>query len=220
MAQQMNVTATRMALLQVRSRLATATRGHGLLKDKLDGMMKEFLGLLDRYKTARRAFDAEFPEVLKGFVLAGLCSAPGAVEAALEQSRSEIGLTVTTRNITGVNVPVIEPRIQSAGGYSLLQTAVEFDEAVEGLRHFVPRIIELAEMEHAVWLLIAEIERTRRRVNALEYVMIPQLREAMRTIRSKLEELERGNTVRLMKIKEMRAARQREELPARHAGVG
>ena len=83
----------------------------------------------------------------------------------------------------------------------------------------MPRILELAEREHAVWLLIAEIERTRRRVNALEYVMIPQLRDAMRTIRSKLEELERGNTVRLMKIKEMRAAQQRKELAAQRAAT-
>lgn len=219
MPTQMHVTATRMELLRVRRRLATATRGHALLKDKLDGMMKEFLGLLERYKAARRALNAEFPEVLKGFVLAGLCSTPGAVEAAVRQSRSEIGLTVTTRNVTGVNVPVFEPRIHSSGGYSLLETAAEFDEAVEGLKAFVPRILELAEREHAVWLLIAEIERTRRRVNALEYVMIPQLRDAMRAIRSKLDELERGNTVRLMKIKEMRTAQQRKALAEQRAAA-
>jgi len=219
MPQQMHVTATRMALLKVRRRLATATRGHSLLKDKLEGMMKEFLELLERYKAARESFDAEFPEVLRGFVLAGLCSTPGAVEAAIRQNRSELGLTVTTRNVAGVNMPVFEPHVHAGGGYSLLETAAEFDEAVEGLRAFVPRIAELAGQEHAVWLLISEIERTRRRVNALEYVMIPHLRDAMRTIRSKLEELERGNTVRLMKIKEMRAAQQRKELAAQRAAA-
>ena len=209
------VNATRMELLKVRRRLGTATRGHSLLKDKLDGMMKEFLDLLERYKDVRARFDEEFPEVLRAFVLAGLCSRPGAVHTAVEQSRSRAELTVTTRNVASVNVPVLEPIIHSAGGYSLLETTVDLDEAVEGLKAFLPRIIELAELEHAIWLLIAEVERTRRRVNALEYVMIPALHEAMRYIRNKLDELERGNTVRLMKIKDMRITQQRKELAER-----
>jgi V/A-type H+-transporting ATPase subunit D len=209
---QMHVSATRMELMRTRRRLSVATRGHSLLKDKLDGLMKEFLELLERYKAARRSFDAEFPEMLKRFVLAGLCSSPGAVAAAVEQSRGEVQLTVQKRNIAGVNVPHFEATIHAAGGYSLLETSADLDEAIEGLKRFMPRIVELAELEHSVWLFIAEIERTRRRVNALEHVMIPSLRDAVSYIRDKLEEMERSNTVRLMKIKEMRLAQQREEL--------
>jgi V/A-type H+-transporting ATPase subunit D len=209
---QMRVSATRMELMNVRRRLATATRGHALLKDKLDGLMKEFLGLLQRYKAARRAFDREFAKVSQRFLLAKLCGAAGAVDTALAQSRAEARLTVERRNVSGVNVSHFSAEVAPGGGYSLLDAPLDLDEAVAALRAFFPKLIERAELEHSVWLFIAEIERTRRRVNALEYVMIPQLREAMRYIRSKLEEIERGNTVRLMKIKEMRLAQQRKEM--------
>jgi len=208
----MRVSATRMELMNVRRRLATATRGHAILKDKLDGLMKEFLALLQRYKRARRAFDEELTEVAKRFLLAKRTSTAGAVETALAQTRAELRLTVERRNLSGVNVPHFSPEVRPGGGYSLLDAPLDLDEALMALRAFLPKLLELAELEHSVWLFIAEIERTRRRVNALEYVMIPQLREAMRYIRSKLEEIERGNTVRLMKIKEMRLAQQRKEM--------
>jgi V/A-type H+-transporting ATPase subunit D len=201
-----------MELMRVRRRLAVATRGHSLLKDKLDGLMQEFLGLLQKYKAARREFDREFPEISKRFLLASIAGSPGAVPTALAQSRGEVTLTVQTRNVAGVNLPEFKAEVRPAGGYSLLDTPVDLDEAVEALKAFFPKLIELAQLEHSIWLFIAEIERTRRRVNALEYVMIPQLRDAMRYIRAKLEEIERGNTVRLMKIKEMRLKQQRQEM--------
>jgi V/A-type H+-transporting ATPase subunit D len=206
----MRVSATRMELMRVRRRLAAATRGHALLKDKLDGLMSEFLSLIARYKAARRAFDREFPQVCRRFVLADLCAPAGAVTAALSQSRGQLELTVERQNLSGVNVPRFTVQVHPAPGYSLLETPLDLDEALEHLRVFFPRVVELAELEHAIWMFIADIERTRRRVNALEYVMIPGLRDAMHYIRTKLEEIERSNTVRLMKIKEMRLAQQRQ----------
>jgi V/A-type H+-transporting ATPase subunit D len=206
-----------MELMRVRRRLATATRGHALLKDKLDGLMQEFLTLLERYKTARRDFEQEFPRILRLFILAELRSAPGAVETALTQSRSEVELTVDRRNVAGVGLLRFAAAIRPGGGYSLLDTSEDFDEAALALRAYFPKLIELAELEHNVWLFIAEIERTRRRVNALKYVMIPTLRNAMRYIRAKLEELERGNIVRLMKIKEIRLAQYRAEMARERA---
>jgi V/A-type H+-transporting ATPase subunit D len=206
------VSATRMELLRVRRRLGIAVRGHALLKDKLEGLMQEFMKLIKAYKAGRRAFDAEFPQVMGLFALASLTGSRRAVEAALAQSRAELELTLERRNLAGVNVPHFTARIRPGAGYSLLETPVELDEAIAALRAYFPKVLELAEMEHSVWLLVAEVERTRRRVNALEYIMIPALREALRYIKAKLDENERANTVRLMKIKEMRLAQQRKEM--------
>jgi len=198
------VSATRMELMRVRRRLSTAVRGHAVLKDKLEGLMQEFLQLVERYREARRAFNAEFPELLKRFLLANLTGSAEAVEEALAQGRSRAHLTVAQRNLAGVNVPQLSAEIHSEGGHSLLDTSLEFDEAVRALRDYFPKLLELAELEHSVWLFVAEIQRTRRRVNALEYIMIPDMRAAVKYIAAKLEENARGNTVRLMKIKELR----------------
>jgi V/A-type H+-transporting ATPase subunit D len=214
---QMQVNATRMELMRVRRRLGTATRGHSLLKDKLDGLMQEFLGVLDTYKAARREMEERFPHILRGFVLAGLSSSSEAVSAALTQCRGRASVEFQRRNVAGVTVLDVKAEVESGGGYSLLDTPLVFDEAVAELRQYFPELIRVAELEHAVWLLVAEIERTRRRVNALEYIMIPSLRDAMRTIRMKLDEMERGNTIRLMKIKDMRLAQQRREMAEQRA---
>jgi len=213
----MQVNATRMELMRLRKRLETALRGHSLLKDKLDGLMQEFLQMIERYKAARRTFNEEFPGVLRLFVLAGLTGSREAVLAALTQSRSEMELSAQSRNVAGVNLPQFSLRVQPGGGYSLLDTPMDFDEAVAALQENFERLVQLAELEHGIWLFIAEIKRTRRRVNALEYVMIPDLREALKYIRAKLEENERANTVRLMKIKEMRLTQQRREEAAERA---
>jgi V/A-type H+/Na+-transporting ATPase subunit D len=215
---QMQVSATRMELMRVRRRLSTATRGHSLLKDKLDGLMQEFLGVLDDYKNARRALEERFPDVLRAFVLAGLSSSSDAIATALTQARGEATVEVQTHNVAGVAVPSFKVDIQTGGGFSLLDTPFVCDEAVADLREHFPDLLRVAELEHAVYLLVAEIERTRRRVNALEYIMIPSLRETMRSIRMKLDEMERGNTIRLMKIKDMRLAQQRREAAEGRAG--
>jgi len=209
MAERLQVSATRMQLMQLRKRLSTAVHGHSLLKDKLEGLMAEFLKLIQIYKTARRTLDAEYPEVVKLFLLAGLAASREAVRSAIMQSRGEMTLSETTRNVLSVIVPHFEAEVRPGAAYSLLDTPLEFDEASAGLAEYFPRILELAETEHAVWLLMEEIERTRRRVNALEYILIPQLRETVKYVQGKLDENERGNITRLMKIKEMRLAQER-----------
>jgi V/A-type H+-transporting ATPase subunit D len=201
-----------MQLMQLRRRHAMAVHGHDLLKDKLEGLMAEFMSLVVKYDRARLAFDAEYADVAKLFLLAGLVSSPKAVSNAIRQSKGELELTESRRTVLSVTVPHFEAKVHPGGGYSLLDTPVELDEASARFAEFLPRILELAEVEHAIWVLMDEIERTRRRVNALEYILIPQLREAIKYIQGKLDENERGNITRLMKIKDMRLAQERRAL--------
>jgi len=211
MAERLRVNPTRMQLIQLRRRLGIAVHGHSLLKDKLEGLMSEFMDLVARYRRARAAFDEQYPEVVKLFLLARLSGTREAVEEAIAQGAATLELRTEERRVLSVVVPHFEASVHPGPPYSLLDAPLELDEASEALREFLPRILELAELEHAVWQLMAEIERTRRRVNALEYIMIPALRETVRYIQSKLDENERGNITRLMKIKEMRLAQERRE---------
>ena len=206
-----------MELMKLKRRLAVAVHGHDLLKDKLEGLMKEFMDLVERYRQAREGFDAAYPDVGKLFVLAAATSSPGVVRGAVAQARGEVALAVTERNMLSVRVPHFEAVIEPGRGYSLLDTPLALDDAIEQMRKLAPQMLELAELEQSVWLLMAEIARTRRRVNALEYVMIPNLRETIKYIQGKLDENERGNTTRLMKIKDMRLRQEREAMAAARA---
>ena len=217
MPQRLRVNPTRMQFIYLRDRLATAIHGHSLLKDKLEGLMSEFMEAIERYKQARLAFETDYPEVIKLFVLAGIAGSREAVEDAITQSRSELDISVHRRKILSVEVPHFETRVRPGAGYSLLDTPLELDEAARALAEFLPRILDLAEQEHAIWLLMEEIQRTRRRVNALEYIMIPRLRETVKYIQAKLDENERSNITRLMKIKDMRLAAERRAMRRRQA---
>ena len=206
---------TRMEFLRTRKRLRTAVHGHKLLKDKLDGLMTEFRELVEVYKKSRREVDEGLPEVLKMFVLASITSSQQAVEAALAQSQSKLTLNVGRQRRMSVIVPKFTVDFDSgATSYSLLDTPSELDEATADLKEYFPRILQLAEIEETMRRMVHEIEKTRRRVNALEHVMIPELRAVIKYIGSKLDENERSNTTRLMKIKEQRL---REERAARRA---
>lgn len=211
----LQVNPTRMEFMRLRRRLAIAVHGHDLLKDKLEGLMQKFLELVEKYRTVRQAFDAEYAEVMKLFVLAGLTGSREALVEALSQSRGELELAVSTRSVLSVKVPHFEAQVRRAGAYSLLDTPVELDEATARLAEFVPMMLEVAELEGSIRVVMEEIERTRRRVNALEYIMIPSLRETVKYIRGKLDENERGNITRLMKIKDMRLAEEREAMRQR-----
>lgn len=201
----------RMELMRQRRRLGIAVRGHRLLKDKLEGLIQEFADLVRQYRERRTELDRHFPEVLKLFVLAGLSSSEAVIENALTQVKTPLTLFRSFRSVMGVRVPHLEAKIgEPTSRYSYLDTPPALDLAVSGLREYFPTILALAELEHTLRLLVAEIEKTRRRVNALEYIMIPQLRETIRFIKSKLDEAERSNTARLMKIKEMRLAEERQ----------
>ncbi len=197
--------------MQLNKRLSVAVHGHSLLKDKLEGLMAEFMELVDDYKNARGEFDRDYPDVARLFVLAAVAGSREAVEDAISQAKPELNLTESSRNILSLRIPHFEADVKPGGGYSLLDAPVELDEAVGRMAEFLPRMLEIAELEHAIWLLMKEIESTRRRVNALEYIMIPRFRKTVKYIQSKLEENERANITRLMKIKDMRLEEERRQ---------
>jgi len=201
------VSPTRMELLRLQKRLAIAVRGHKLLKDKLEGLIQEFLPIVEEYKRIRLEVDREFPEVMRMFVLARITSDRQTIESALVQSQPPLKLSLEQRRVMSVLVPSFSVEFGREGAeYSFLDTPAELDSAIGNLREYFPKLVRLAELEQTTWLLSLEIEKTRRRVNALEYVMIPQIRESLKYIRSKLDELERSNITRLMKVKEIIAA--------------
>lgn len=203
------VNPTRMELLRLRKRLVVALRGHKLLKDKLDGLMREFLEISNKYKASRLKVDEELPEILKLFVIADITSSRQITENALENTKQEFELTIKSHRIMGVIVPKLEFSFgEIRGMYSLIHTSPELDRAISSLRDFMGELLKMAELEETIRLMAGEIEKTRRRVNALEYTVIPRMQETIKYITNKLDEMERSNTARLMKIKALRLAQE------------
>jgi V/A-type H+/Na+-transporting ATPase subunit D len=208
MATRLSVNPTRMELLKLRRRLVVAKRGHKLLKDKLEGLMQEFLAFAREYKRYRLQVDEELPYVLKLFVLAEITSSRQITEDALDGTRQELQLGVRKRRLMSVVIPRIEAAFGEATGmYSFIHTSAELDQAIDSLKAFMPILIKMAELEQTVRILSTEIEKTRRRVNALEHTFIPRMIETIRYITGKLDEMERSNISRLMKIKAQRLSR-------------
>ncbi len=203
----LKVNPNRMELLRLRRRYALTVRGHRMLKDKLEGLVKEFLLVSRDYKDIRTAVDRELPDLLRPFILARLSSPDGAVTTALEQSRDPSEICLSHRRVLNLTLPSYKASLPPLPHYSLLDTASNLDTAISRLRGYLPRILRLAELEHSVWLLAREVEETRRRVNALEYILIPELRESIRSIKVRLDEMERFHISRLMKVKEMLEAK-------------
>ncbi len=209
MSARLAVNPTRMELLRLRKRLVVAIRGHKLLKDKLDGLMKEFMVLANQYKEYRLKVDMELPEVLKFFVISDITSSRQITEDALESTRQDIQLNLNRARVMGVVVPRLEFEFKEIKGmYSYIHTSPELDMAIIALKEFMPVLIKMAELEETIRLMSAEIEKTRRRVNALEYTVMPRMQETIKFITSKLDEMERSNTSRLMKIKALRLAQE------------
>ncbi len=212
----LHINATRMELLKLRKRLAIATRGYKLLNDKLEGLMREFLSMLKEYKGRRILVDRKLPGIVKLFILAYVTSSKNRVMIALEQSKTAYKFTLKQRRILNVPIPYFSvPKDQSIGekdsihnlnniiAYSFLDTNSELDNAIIRLRDFFPNIIKLAEFEQSVRVVAKEIGKTRKRVNALEFSIIPQMKETLKFIRNKLDEIERSNISRIMKIKDI-----------------
>jgi V/A-type H+-transporting ATPase subunit D len=201
----LRVNPTRMELLKIRRRLATAVRGHKLLKDKLEGLMQEFMNHVANYRDLRREVDRELPAVLGRFAMAEALAGPGPgpLRAALEGSRPSAEIGFRTRKLMGVPVPGIDYRLGPRRPYSFLDTPAELDGAVAAMREFAEKLVELARREEVVRRLAKEVEKTKRRVNALEYVLVPNLQETRKFIASKLDENDRSNISRLMKIKDI-----------------
>ncbi len=208
----MRVNPTRMELTKLKKRLVVATRGHKLLKDKRDEMVRQFMLLIRRNRALREEVEAALSAALAGFVLARVAMSKETMDEALLYPVREVELQVSRANIMSVDVPKIsyseKKQDRSFFPYGLLFTSAELDDATTKLASVLPQMVELAELEKTCNMLADEIEKTRRRVNALEYVMIPQLEETIRFIRMKLDENERGNLIRLMKTKDMIAKRE------------
>ena len=199
---------TRMELTRLKGRLKTATRGHKLLKDKRDELMKQFLEIVRRNRELRQKVEAGLERANAAFTVAAALMSPEMLEQALLYPKQSVELDMTSKNIMSVNVPVYSFHTRNEDPteiypYGFAQTSGELDDAVDALSRVFQDMLKLAEIEKTSQLLAQEIEKTRRRVNALEYVKIPQMEESIRYISMKLDENERSNTIRLMKVKEL-----------------
>jgi V/A-type H+/Na+-transporting ATPase subunit D len=198
------VNPTRMELLRLKKRLALAARGHKLLKDKRDELMRQLLEIIDEVKDKRMAVEKEFNSILELFVLAKASMAPFQVEQALIIPSKKISVSVRQKNMMSVRVPEYSKEVSGdIISYGFLNTSGDTDVSLDRFDKFIEDLLNLAEKEKAVQLMATEIEETRRRVNALEYRLIPELEETIRFITSRLEENERSSLVRLMKVKEI-----------------
>ena len=198
------VNPNRMELLQLKRKQQVAVRGHKLLKDKLEGLLKDFMQIIKDYKALRNQVDAELGEMFQHLILASASMSKQAYLTALAFPQCEAKLRVEEKLLMNVRIPIFNFTIEgNMLSYSIDSTNYDLDEAMGRLKKMLERMVKLAELEKTIELVAAEIEKTRRRVNALEYILIPQQDEAIKYISSKLDELERSNTTRLMKIKEM-----------------
>ena len=201
------VNATRMELTRLKARLKTAQRGHKLLKDKRDELMKQFLDVVRENRAVRQRVEAALGEAHGAFTVASALMGPEMLEQSLLYPKERVELDMTCRNIMSVNVPEYKFQTSTTGEnrlpYGFAATSCELDTAVAALSSVFQDMLHLAQIEKTVQLLAEEIEKTRRRVNALEYVMIPDMEEKIRYITMKLDENERNATVRLMKVKDM-----------------
>ena len=199
---------TRMVLNQKKGRLKTAARGHKLLKDKRDELMRQFMDVVRRNQELRIKVEKGLTEAFAALSVASAVMSPEMLEQSLLYPRQSVELGMNYKNVMSVNVPVYDFRTKSADAgdifpYGLAQTSGELDDAMTALSGVFEDMLELAQVEKSMQLMAQEIEKTRRRVNALEYVMIPDLQADIKYITMKLEENENSTKVRLMKVKEM-----------------
>ena len=205
----LNVNPTRMELTLLKARLKTATRGHKLLKDKQDELMRRFIELIKKNKQLRTEVEENLQNAFDEFLLASAVLSPEILEAAVAFPKEKITVDIKKKNVMSVHVPImtfireLEGDEGSIYPYGFAQTSGELDDAISMLYGIMPQLLELAQIEKSAQLMADEIEKTRRRVNALEYRTIPELTETIRFIRMKLDENERSTITRLMKVKDM-----------------
>ena len=211
MASKLKVNPTRMELRSLKDRKKTAVRGHKLLKDKSDEMIRQFIGYAKENMRLRLEVEQELSNALAGFMLAKSVSTDSVIWEALSMPAISMELGLSTKNIMSVNVPSIEIKKSESTSlypYSFASVTSELDKSISTISALAEKLIKLAEVEKTCNMLASEIEKNRRRVNALEYIMIPQTEEAIHDITMKLDENERGNIVRLMKVKTILANRE------------
>lgn len=214
-----NVSPTRMELKKLKNRYAAARRGHKLLKDKRDELMKNFLDTVRENEELREKVEKKLRAYYRSFTAAGAVGNPRMLEEALITSSGENLINMELSRTMGVTVPVLEGGDITVGiGYGMAFTPAGLDAALEELSQLFADMIKLAELEKTAQLLAGEIERTRRRVNALEYILMPRYLESIKIISMKLDEDERGSRARLMKVKEMAAETERKQKRAEMFG--
>ncbi len=204
----LNVNPTRMELTRLKGRLRTARRGHKLLKDKRDELVRRFLEIMQINRELRTSVEEALAKSHVSFSIASSLMSPEMLEQSLAYPKQSVSLEVSSKNIMSVYVPEYtfvtkSDRASDIYPYSFSTTSGELDDAISALSKVFQDMLKLAEIEKTMQLLAQEIEKTRRRVNALEYVMIPQFEETIKYITMKLDENERGNLTRLMKVKDM-----------------
>ncbi|MCF2556078.1 MAG: V-type ATP synthase subunit D [Bacteroidales bacterium] len=199
---------TRMELTRLKRKLTTALRGHKLLKDKRDELMRQFLELVRENKALREKVEEGLAAANRNFVMARASMPDESVDVALMAPKQEVYLETETRNVMSVDIPVYQYKTRTSDpadiySYGFAFTSADLDDAVKSLADLLPDLLRLAQVEKSCELMADEIEKTRRRVNALEHVMIPDTREKIRYITMKLDENERSTQIRLMKVKDM-----------------
>ena len=199
---------TRQELNRLKTRLRTSIRGHKLLKDKRDELMKQFMDVVRENRALRRRVEESLMKAHSAFTVAAALMSPEMLEQSLLYPKQSVELDMTFQNIMSVDVPQYQFRTSSQDPgevypYGFAQTSGELDDAVDALSRVLGDMLRLAEIEKTSQLLAEEIEKTRRRVNALEYVKIPEMQANIKYITMKLDENERSNTIRLMKVKDM-----------------
>jgi len=201
----LNVNPTRMELSRLRKRLGTATRGHKLLKDKQDELVRQFILLVKKNQELRKKMDSSLQKGMKEYVLASSVIPDHVLEEAFSIPFNKVSLDVQTKSIMNTEVPVLNTMYQEDNdvddfSYGFVSTTSELDLSLDYLGSILPLMLQLAEIEKTCQLIAKEIETTKRRVNALEYLTIPNLTETIAHIENTLDENERGNVTRLMKV--------------------
>lgn len=202
------VNPTRMELTRLKKKLGTAVRGHKLLKDKRDELMRQFLDLVRENMELRVKVEEGIKNANRNFVIAKAGMSEQTLHTALMAPKQEVYLECDRKNVMSVDIPVFEYKTRTADvndiySYGFAFTSNDLDDAVKSLADILPDMLRLSETEKACQLMAAEIEKTRRRVNALEHVVIPQTQQNIKYITMKLDENERSTQIRLMKVKDM-----------------
>lgn len=200
----LDIPPTRMQLLRLKKRGTIARRGHKLLKDKQDELMRRILELVGKIRDARLHIEQDLKSAFGYFYFASSKQSPKATDEALLATTKSITVDYTTERVLNLKIPKFKQTI-SGGliGYGFMTTSGDLDLALLKIDQLISKLLELAELEKALELLATEIEKTRRRVNALEYILIPSIDETIKFINLKLSEMERGDLTRLMRVKEI-----------------
>lgn len=211
---------TRMELLSLKNRTKLAVKGHGLLKEKRDALIKEFFDILDRVKGVREAAERSLKEANEALLEAQIAMGDLAVRKASLSVKESIDVDIKSRSVMGVSVPVTNVKMEERSiidrGYSFSDTTIQLDEAAKKFEESIKFLIELGEVEKTIFLLAEEIEATKRRVNALEHIMIPRFENTEKYIDMRLQEMERENFVRLKMI---RSTIEKKDNEAKEAGI-